>query len=94
MMHGWSVLPCVRPVDAALSHGPLAIMLSARSGPGQKHAVKSCLWHKWGVPISRIDRLGALSSPLALSNFVGARRERASLKLPAKEAGSLVACSR
>jgi len=20
-MHGWSVLPCVRPVDAALSHG-------------------------------------------------------------------------
>ena len=21
VMHGWSVLPCVRPVDAALSHG-------------------------------------------------------------------------
>jgi len=21
MMHGWSVLPCVRPVDAALSMG-------------------------------------------------------------------------
>jgi hypothetical protein len=21
VMHGWSVLPCVRPVNAALSHG-------------------------------------------------------------------------
>lgn len=38
---------------------PLAIMLFARSGPGQKHAVKSCGGTS-GVSDLRIDRLGAL----------------------------------
>src|SRR5688572_4716614 len=60
VMHGWSVLPCVRPVDAALFAWPLAIMLSARSGPGQKHAVKAAV-ARAGCPDLRVDRLGALS---------------------------------
>jgi hypothetical protein len=53
-MHGWSVLLCVRPIDAALPR-PVAIMLSARSGP-EKAAVA-----RMGCPDLRVDRLGALS---------------------------------
>jgi hypothetical protein len=50
---------------------PLAIMLSARSGPGHKHAVAMLQWLKWGVLISGSTGWVHYSS-LALSNLMGA----------------------
>jgi len=42
------------------------------------------LWHKWRVPIS--GSTGWVHPRIALSNLIGARKARASLKLPAEQA--------
>ena len=42
VMQSWSVLPCVRPVCAALLLGPLAIMLSADQVPIKSTQSRSC----------------------------------------------------
>jgi len=71
MMHGWSVLPCVRPVDAALpmaaGHNALREIRSRSKTRSQKLP-----WHEWGVPIS--GSTGWVHYLfIALSNFVSAR---------------------
>ena len=63
VMHGWSELPCVRPVDAALFAWPLAIMLSADRVPVKSTQLKAAV-AQVGCPDLRVDRLGALSLSL------------------------------
>lgn len=46
----------------------MAFMLSARSAPAQKHALKAP-WDEWVSPISVVDRL-LHDLPFALSNLV------------------------
>jgi hypothetical protein len=59
VLRGWSVLPCVRPVDAA--HVPLALMPSAERIPDQEHAFEDAL-AKLGCFVPGTDRLFALHS--------------------------------
>jgi hypothetical protein len=51
---------------------PMALMLSARPAPDQKHALEAP-WDGWVLPISVVDRL-LHDLPFALSNLV--KRDR------------------
>ena len=67
LVHRWSELPCVRPLDAALDVAAGHNALRG-SGPGQKPALEAP-WRKWVVPVLGPTGVGALQV-FALSNVV------------------------
>src|SRR5687768_17107977 len=67
LVHCWSELPCVRPLDAALDTAAGHNALRG-SGPGQKPALEAP-WRKWVVPVREPTGVGALQV-FALSNVV------------------------
>lgn len=64
----------------------MAFMLSARSAPDQKHALKAP-WDQWVLPISVVDRL-LHDLPFALSNLVKRARYRPARSYAACGTGS------
>ncbi len=82
LVHCWSGLPCVRPLDAAL-HTAAGHNALRGSGPGQKLALEAP-WRKWVVPVRGPTGMGALQV-FALSNMV----TRISPRVQIPQAGSV-----
>jgi hypothetical protein len=84
-LQGWSVQPCVRPLDAVhMTAGHNALR---GSGPDQKHAFKNAM-AQVGCPDRRIDRL-CITCCSPLPTFTSRRNARRDLVYAASATGCL-----